>query len=185
MTCAECPICMESIGTVNCCTTECGHTFHSSCLFKNFNNSDSCPLCRKELLEDLEEDSDDEYSDDEEDDSASDSDDEDGIRIHETEEPSDNKDANKITINMVFEAMKKKGYNEKDFMTLIIIESANERSKLFKKDTIDRSNDMLDYLYKILDNEIHVDYRDSRTYASVVNGVPKTNPRGRGPISII
>lgn len=184
MNCAECPICMEHIGNVNCCTTECGHTFHSSCLFKNFNNSVSCPLCRKELVEGLDEDEDEEDASDDEEDEDYENDEnaeDDSIIVHETEEPEDVVDSKKITINMVLESMKKKGYNEKDFMTLIMIESARSR---FKKETIDRNNNMLEYLYKILDSEVHVDYRDSRTYASVVNGVPKTEPRGRGPSSI-
>ena len=100
--------------------------------------------------------------------------------IHETEDPVDNKNP-KITANMVTEALKKKGYTEQDFITLIMLESARTK---FKKETIDRSNDMMNYLCQILDNEISVDYRDSRTYASVVYGLPKTQPRGKGPCPI-
>ena len=61
----ECPICMDNIVlSKNCVVTECGHTFHASCLLasvahKNFD----CPCCRFELAEHPEE-SEGEYSDD-------------------------------------------------------------------------------------------------------------------------
>jgi hypothetical protein len=49
----ECPICMEMIyNTVNICTTECGHCFHSNCLIKNIShNGFACPYCRKVLAD--------------------------------------------------------------------------------------------------------------------------------------
>jgi hypothetical protein len=51
----ECPICFENIETNNnCVTTECGHTFHCSCLLQNAaHNGFGCPYCRKELAEEL------------------------------------------------------------------------------------------------------------------------------------
>lgn len=47
----ECCICMECIDDVNITTTECGHTFHSSCIFKNLSRRIECPICRRELTE--------------------------------------------------------------------------------------------------------------------------------------
>uniref|UniRef100_A0A6C0IHK2 RING-type domain-containing protein n=1 Tax=viral metagenome TaxID=1070528 RepID=A0A6C0IHK2_9ZZZZ len=49
----ECSICMEIIDiSINICTTECGHCFHSSCLIKNIShNGFGCPYCRKVLAE--------------------------------------------------------------------------------------------------------------------------------------
>ena len=69
----ECSICFDEIcENKNCTTTECGHMFHSSCIFKNINfNGFACPMCRNEFVEQSEEsDSDDEseYSRDDEDD---------------------------------------------------------------------------------------------------------------------
>ena len=67
----ECPICMEVIEfNKNCVTTECGHSFHTSCLMANIaHNGFSCPCCRNAMAEELdEEDSDDEeeeFEDDE------------------------------------------------------------------------------------------------------------------------
>jgi hypothetical protein len=38
--------------SINICTTECGHCFHSSCLIKNIShNGFGCPYCRKVLAE--------------------------------------------------------------------------------------------------------------------------------------
>ena len=48
----ECCICMECITETNKTTTECGHTFHSSCIFKNLYERIECPMCRKELVND-------------------------------------------------------------------------------------------------------------------------------------
>ena len=44
----ECPICFENIGDKNCVVTECGHSFHTSCLMQNVSvNGFSCPCCRE------------------------------------------------------------------------------------------------------------------------------------------
>ena len=42
----ECPICLETLGMKNVVTTDCGHTFHFSCMIANMKNSTTCPLCR-------------------------------------------------------------------------------------------------------------------------------------------
>ena len=67
----ECPICLEGmVGQVNSVTTDCGHSFHTSCLMKNTAmNGYDCPYCRTQMAEAPEEDSDDEESDDEDSDS--------------------------------------------------------------------------------------------------------------------
>jgi hypothetical protein len=47
-TCAAstCAICMEDVGQKNMASTECGHTFCLSCLLSQLKHSNSCPLCR-------------------------------------------------------------------------------------------------------------------------------------------
>lgn len=45
-----CSICMENLTDVNKTTTQCGHVFHSSCIFQNLNFRTSCPLCRIDLV---------------------------------------------------------------------------------------------------------------------------------------
>ena len=60
----ECPICMDTIGPINCMTTECGHKFHANCLMKNIDrNGFTCPCCRSQMVEECE-DSDTEYDSD-------------------------------------------------------------------------------------------------------------------------
>ena len=63
----ECPICMDDIDfNNNCITTECGHSFHASCLMRNVaHNGFGCPYCRTELAEAVE-DSDSEYTEEDE-----------------------------------------------------------------------------------------------------------------------
>ena len=52
----NCPICFEKLGTTNICVTECGHSFHFSCIIKNIklnpNNGFKCAICRKNFLHD-------------------------------------------------------------------------------------------------------------------------------------
>lgn len=66
----ECPICMEPIEDgSNKTVTQCGHTFHSSCIFQNMaaHNGFGCPYCRTTLAEEINSDDDEseyEYSDD-------------------------------------------------------------------------------------------------------------------------
>ena len=52
----DCPICMEVIVTTkNIVITECGHTFHCSCLMANVaHNGFSCPYCRTAMAEEVE-----------------------------------------------------------------------------------------------------------------------------------
>ena len=49
----ECPICMDNIlADVNCVRTDCGHTFHTSCLMKNTAvNGYDCPCCRTQMAD--------------------------------------------------------------------------------------------------------------------------------------
>lgn len=44
-----CPICMETLGKTNCCTTPCGHQFCLECMFKHSKTKANCPLCRANL----------------------------------------------------------------------------------------------------------------------------------------
>jgi hypothetical protein len=63
----ECPICMEEIiGQNNKVVTECGHTFHCSCLMQNAShNGFGCPYCRFKLAEELENDEEEDDEDEE------------------------------------------------------------------------------------------------------------------------
>lgn len=45
----DCPICMESLGKTNCCTTACGHQFCMKCFLKHTKTKDTCPICRSHI----------------------------------------------------------------------------------------------------------------------------------------
>jgi hypothetical protein len=64
-----CPICMDDLplpSASNRVTTECGHTFHTSCLMASVAHGKySCPCCRAEMAEEPEEDEDSEDEDEE------------------------------------------------------------------------------------------------------------------------
>ena len=58
----DCPICFDTVvlGEKNVVTTECGHTFHASCLMKSVaHNGFGCPYCRTVMAEEVEDDEDD------------------------------------------------------------------------------------------------------------------------------
>lgn len=56
-----CPICLDNIsGSKNIVITECGHSFHCSCLMTNVShNGFKCPYCRTKMCENDDSDSDD------------------------------------------------------------------------------------------------------------------------------
>lgn len=47
----ECCICYEQIGSVNNCTTECGHKFCFKCMAKSLQTYHTCPYCRAVIIE--------------------------------------------------------------------------------------------------------------------------------------
>jgi hypothetical protein len=71
MNASDCPICMDAIDVLcNRVVTECGHTFHCSCLMQNAaHNGFGCPYCRTALAEEPKE----EEEDDEDEESTADS----------------------------------------------------------------------------------------------------------------
>lgn len=164
----ECPICMDSLCiTKNYCTTECGHAFHSSCLFKNFSNSVDCPLCRKELITYPEEENDTETDDEAVDDNASDA-------------TSESDDKPPISLNQITNALKKQGFNDKDLLNSILMNVWFEDNEISDDDVV-RNGNLIDMIYSIINKEVAVDYRDSRTYANVLLGISKSDEPGEGP----
>jgi len=180
----ECPICLNAIETTNCCVTECGHQFHSSCIFKNFQNSITCPLCRKELVEHEEEDEESEWETDsensnEESDSESESDSD-----SDSHSLDGNRDKQKLCIRQVKEALKKKGYTETDFISFILSDYYDRKVNI-SQEIEDRTQEMIETIDKIcFHNEIEVDYRDSRSYSSVLQGIKRNEEPGLGPTPV-
>lgn len=158
----NCAICLETLTNTKCCTTDCGHIFHSRCIFKNFKNSFDCPLCRKELVEEEEDD-----SEEEGDTYTYDSGSYESSTINSTTEEADENNPKKLHIQQIYEAIKKKGYNELDFISFLMIDNFPNEIKQ-KKDVFLRCIAMMKEIDKICEREIAVDYRDARTYATVV-----------------
>ena len=46
----SCPICMESLTKIGCCTTPCGHQFCLGCFIKAYRMKPNCPICRDEMV---------------------------------------------------------------------------------------------------------------------------------------
>ena len=48
----ECSYCLNEIDPeINYSITECGHKFHSSCIFNILKNYNNCPICRETLID--------------------------------------------------------------------------------------------------------------------------------------
>ena len=154
----ECSICFDEIGCVNCVVTECGHKFHTSCLFKSFTSTtDGCPLCRKELVENNEE-------DDESDDEASNEDD-DESEVDFIISYDEGNDAN-ITCDQVADKLTKMGYTMADLINYFVGLDAMEKDK--QKYTGIFREKIKNTVIGILEGDIAVDYRDGRSYAQVL-----------------
>jgi hypothetical protein len=131
----------------------------------------------------VDESDDEEEEDDEEEyeDIASDDEDE------EEEGEEDENTENKITVKQITEALKRRGYNEVDFITVILEDLYHcNRIQFPQGPTLEeRSNNLIYTIDSILDGEISVDHRDSRTYASVLLGEKKNDEAGAGPKPIV
>ena len=103
---AECVICYESIGSKNCCTTECGHQFCFKCIATSMQYNNACPYCRASLVDMPE--GDDESEDDESDEDS----DEDEIEEEEEEE-------DEATAEEIAAALQEKGVTVVDLITLL------------------------------------------------------------------
>ena len=85
----ECPICFDVFvkGEVNTINTDCGHSFHSSCLLTNISkNGFNCPCCRGVMVQ---QNGDENNEDDEDSDEDSDEDDESSYEDSDFEYDSD------------------------------------------------------------------------------------------------
>jgi hypothetical protein len=173
----ECPICYDCITNINTTTTECGHKFHSSCIFNNLKYGLDCPLCRTELVkvekeenEGEEDDDEEEYDDDDEEYDSSDdeeSDDEDNDNNINDEQPEIKK--YDFTMEQVAKRMMKMNISYADLIGYMLADSnkqmvEQDKKKYSRKTTRNISK----ILFDIIEYQVAVDYRDERTYAQVV-----------------
>jgi len=154
----ECPICYEDLKMIDFTITKCGHTFHSSCLFKAMEQNLDCPMCRCQLLVVQEDDEDEEEggSDDDEEEGSDDEDEE------EEEEP-------KVTLEQLAEKLQHMGYTPLDFLTLFMGDLLKRQDAARQTDEfITELNDKID---DIMEGKITLSHRDQRSYAQVVRPV--------------
>ena len=202
----ECPICMESITiTTNTTITDCGHAFHSSCIFRHIVKNNLCPLCRNEMYErpppphdiifveddddetmpSLEDGSDSEtFVEDEDHDSSDNSDTQ--SSDSDDEDDDTNRPRPKITITQITEVLKNKLYTECDIMNCMIHYVYGYRKNILKmSEGRQRRREILKIVDGLIEGDIPVDHRDTRTYAQVVQSLERTDTEiGRGPSRI-
>ncbi len=103
---AECIICYESIGSKNCCTTDCGHQFCFKCIATSMQYNNSCPYCRASLVEMPEGDDDEYVAEDSEDDESE-------------EEESEEEEQDEATPEEIAAVLQEKGFTMVDLITCI------------------------------------------------------------------
>jgi PP-loop superfamily ATP-utilizing enzyme len=114
------------------------------------------------------------------------SDDEDEESEYETEEEDEEEDnepipEQKFTVTQISEVLKKKGYDYKDLVNLILWDWFDECVEMNTEQN-ERANETFEYLNDVCYKRIvEVDHRDNRTYANVVSGVSRTEEPGAGP----
>jgi len=156
----ECAICMDDIGASNCTVTECGHRFHSSCIFRNMIERIECPMCRKDLVDMPEEEDDEEEFDGEDDESESESDG-DNESVDEGERD--------LTCKQMADKLQSLGYTMADVLYYATTYRHSSEAERFNNDLDDRIGGLID---RMLDGELAVDHRDGRTYAQVLANQP-------------
>lgn len=159
----ECPVCYEELTMINVTITRCGHVMHSSCIFTALEAAPCCPMCRTQLMRDLEDE--DDYEDDEdqeEDDEDQDDQDEDDQDEDEDQEDHDSK----VSLEKLSTKLENMGYTLTDFLSVWLSESnlKKENPEKYNKELEDK---LADDVFGILDGSIPLSSRDTRSYAAV------------------
>jgi len=149
----ECPICYEELKMIDFTVTKCGHTFHSSCVFKALSQNLDCPMCRCQLLEVQEDEEEDEDSEGEGEDDYEESVDE-GAEEEDTTP----------TMEQLATKLQNMGYTAVDFLTLFM-------GDIVRSDPTRQTEEFLETLNKkiddIVDGRITMAHVDQRSYAQV------------------
>ena len=150
----ECPICYEELKMIDFTVTKCGHTFHSSCVFKALSQNLDCPMCRCQLLE-VQEDED----EDEDDESEGEGENEYEESVDEGEEDT------RPTMEQLATKLQNMGYTPVDFLTLFMgdILKRNDPTRQ-TEEFLETLNNKID---DIVDGRITMAHVDQRSYAQV------------------
>lgn len=154
----ECPICYEEINMINMTVTRCGHVMHSSCVFTALEAAPCCPMCRTQLMRDLQDD--DEEDEDEDDEQDEDDDEEDEQQEQEEEDT-------RVSVEQLSKKLQNMGYTPADFLMMYFY---GDNIKTEKKEKYNEEflSKMDDDMYGLLNGSIPLNIRDKRTYAQVV-----------------
>ena len=151
----ECPICYESMNMVNFTVSRCGHTYHSSCIFKALDFNSDCPMCRVQLIDREDED---DNTEDTEDDNTEVSEDE--VEVYEEYE-----NPIKVTSEQLAEKLTNLGYTLQDLLKLYTGKALKSSTKIYTKEYLTLFDERLE---GILEGKISLAERDTRSYADVV-----------------
>jgi len=155
----ECAICFDTIDMVNVTITTCGHSFHSSCVFKALEMNENCPMCRHQLVEviDDDEEGDDEENSDDESSGSEDNDDDHSINT-------DDEDA-KVTLEQLATKVTNMGYTINDLLKFFVYDIKSSNQARYSDDFMEKISDDLN---GVIDGTIPLSSRDKRSYATVV-----------------
>jgi uncharacterized protein (UPF0297 family) len=156
----DCPICYESLKMIDFTVTKCGHTFHSSCVFRALEENTDCPMCRCELVQlsyDPEYDEeggeeDREYDDDVEND-------------NESTTPN-------LTLEQIYEKLQNFGYTPLDILGYILQSEQGIKRADETRQTDEFHEKISEKIWGIACGNISLADRDLRTYAQVTAQPP-------------
>ena len=154
----ECPICYEQINMINATITRCGHVMHSSCVFTALESSPSCPMCRTQLMRDIdeEEEEEEEYDDEEEEDQEDE---------NQSGESADQD--TRISVEQLAKKLQNMGYTPVDIL-MMYFSGDNIKTEKQEKYSDEFLGKLDDDMFGILNGSISLNIRDKRTYAEVV-----------------
>jgi hypothetical protein len=162
----ECPICYEELKMIDFTVTKCGHTFHSSCVFKALSQNLDCPMCRCQLLEVQEDEDEDEEGEDQEDQDGED----DEESVDEEEEDT------RPTMEQLATKLQNMGYTPVDFLTLFMCDILKRNDPTRQtEEFLETLNEKID---DIVDGRITMAHVDQRSYAQVAAAAqPQPQPQ--------
>jgi hypothetical protein len=154
---------------INITVTECGHTFHASCVFKAMERTVDCPMCRHQLLEVPEEEDEDEDDYDEEEVN------EEQDEGEEQDEDDEEDETPQVTVEQLTSKLLNMGYTAEDFVGLFMNQILKRQNESRGTDEfIETMNDKID---DIVEGRITLAHRDQRSYAQVASQQQQHEPQ--------
>lgn len=153
----DCPICYESLKMIDFTVTKCGHTFHSSCVFRALEENTDCPMCRCELVPVSYDPEDDEEGGEE------DREDDDDVE-NDNESTTPN-----LTLEQIYEKLQNFGYTPLDILGHILQSEEGIKRADETRRTIEFHEEYSEKLWGLVCGNISLADRDLRTYAQVTS----------------